>query len=250
MSRIARARPQPIGRPDVPASLEALLRRAISRRPEQRPASALELVRELQQIETELGLPQTPLEVATDDWALGTVADLEDRTRLRPLVTRDAGPARRRRRAAAQASGGAPAAVRTIRDPSSPARLTGASPWRMMQRTTWVLVGAAALVVVLGAVTLAVLLRVGTASDEIPVVSNIEARQQGDTVVFTWPDPGLQDGDVYQVATGTDAPATQPSARFVVSASPGQTVCITVTVNRDGKTGDPSAQKCLDVDAR
>jgi hypothetical protein len=251
MSRIARAKPQPIGRADVPASLEELLRRTMSRRPEQRPASALEFVRELEQIETELGLPQTPIEVATDDWALGTVSDLEDRTRLRPLASgRDAGPARRRRRAAAPASGSAPAAVRTVHEATSPKRLTGASPWRLMQRTTWVLVGAAALVVVLGAITLVVLLRATATSHEIPVVSDIAARQQGDTVVFTWPDPGLQSGDVYQVATGTDAPATQPSARFVVSASPGQTVCITVTVNRDGKTGDPSAQKCLDVDAR
>jgi serine/threonine protein kinase len=250
MSRIARAKPQPIGRADVPASLEELLRRTMSRRPEQRPASALEFVRELQQIETELGLAQTPIEVATDDWALGTVSDLEDRTRLRPLTNgRDAAPARRRRRAAVPAGPAAPAAVRTVHDASSPKRLTGASPWRLMQRTTWVLVGAAALVVVLGAITLAVLLRVGAASHEIPVVSNIEARQQGNSVVFTWPDPGLQDGDVYQVATGTDAPATQPSARFVVTASPGETVCITVTVNRDGKIGDPSAQKCLDVDA-
>jgi serine/threonine protein kinase len=250
MSRIARAKAQPIGRPDVPATLEELLRRSMSRRPEQRPASALEFVREVQQIETELGLPQTPIEVAMDDWALGTVSDLEDRTRLRPLAGSTGRPVRRRRRVAQQASGSAPAAVRTMRDASSPQRATGGSPFRAVQRTTWLLVGAAALVLVLGAITLAVLLRVGAASHEIPVVTNIEARQQGSTVVFTWPDPGLQDGDVYQVSAGTDAPATQPSTRFVVTSSPGQTVCITVTVNRDGKTGDPSAEKCLDVTAR
>ena len=98
MSRIARAKPQPIGRPDVPASLEQLLRRTMSRRPEQRPASALEFVRELQLIETELGVPQTAVEIAMDDWALGTVADLEDRTRVRPLATGGTGHRVRRRR--------------------------------------------------------------------------------------------------------------------------------------------------------
>ncbi|MDP9026092.1 MAG: serine/threonine protein kinase, partial [Actinomycetota bacterium] len=66
MGRIARAKPQPIGRADVPASLENLLRRAMSRRPELRPGSVLELVRELQLIETELGVPQTGIEVAMD----------------------------------------------------------------------------------------------------------------------------------------------------------------------------------------
>jgi hypothetical protein len=33
----------------------------------------------------------------------------------------------------------------------------------------------------------------------------------------------------------------------VVDGSAGQTVCITVAVNRDGKIGDPSAEKCVDV---
>jgi serine/threonine protein kinase len=83
ISRINRARPQPIGRSDVPPSLERALSQAMSRKPENRPASVLELVRELQSIETELGVPQTPIEVAMDDWALATVADLEDRTRIR-----------------------------------------------------------------------------------------------------------------------------------------------------------------------
>src|SRR5690606_38591881 len=62
MGRIARAKPLPIGRTDVPASLENLLRRCMSRRPDQRPASVLEVVRELQAIEAELAVPQTQIE--------------------------------------------------------------------------------------------------------------------------------------------------------------------------------------------
>jgi serine/threonine protein kinase len=250
MSRIARAKPAPIGRPDVPAALEELLRRAMSRQPEQRPASALEFVRELQQIETELGLPQTPLEVAMDDWALGTVSDLEDRTRLRPLTSAAQTPPPRRRRRAVEQGTGAPAAVRTVREVSSPQRITASEPGRAARTTTWVLVGAAASIVVLGVITLGVLLRAGAGSADIPVVTNISASQNGNSVVFRWPDPGIEDGDTYQIATRDGAPSSQTSTRFAVSAAPGQTVCVTVTVNRDGKIGAPSAEKCFDVERR
>jgi eukaryotic-like serine/threonine-protein kinase len=249
MSRIARAKPVPIGRPDVPASLDALLRRAMSRRPEQRPASVLELVRELQQIETELGLPQTPLEVAMDDWAIGTVSDFEDRTRLRPLAgTTPTGP-KRRRRAAEQAAGSA-AAVRTVREASSPQRLSGPAPTRGQRTVTWVLVAAAALVVLLGAVTLVVLLRATGSGNGIPVVADIAGKQQGTTVVFSWPDPGLEEGDRYEITTRDGATSIQQADRFVVDGTAGDTACITVTVYRNGKTGDPSAQKCVDVVAK
>ncbi len=250
MSRIARAKPQPINRPDVPASLEELLRRAMSRRPEQRPASVLELVREFQQIESELGLPQTPLEIAMDDWALATVSDMEDRTRLRPLVAQQAPPKPRRRRRVAEEAQAAPAAVRTLRESSSPARVTAPAPSTRQRTVTWVLVAAAALIVVLGAVTLVVLLRASGVSGGIPVVADITGRQQGSTVVFSWPDPGLQSGDRYQIATGDGATSIQQSDRFVVDGSPGETVCVTVTVYRDGKTGAPSAQKCVDMDEK
>jgi hypothetical protein len=247
MSRIARAKPQPIGRPDVPASLEELLRRSMSRRPENRPASAIEFVRELQQIESELGLPQTSVEVATDDWALGTVSDLEDRTRLRPLSSQSTAraPARRRRRVAEQASTG-DAAVRTVRD-GSHQRATAPVPGRGIRTVIWVVAAVAVLVAISAAILVVAFLRMGGGgSGSIPVVADIAGRQSGDTVVFSWRDPGLQDGDSYQIeADGTTS--TQQSPRFVVNGAPGKTVCITVTVLRDGKTGDPSAQKCVDV---
>ena len=109
ISRINRARPQPIGRSDVPPSLERVLAQAMSRKRENRPASVLELVRELQSIETELGMPQTPIEVAMDDWALATISDLEDRTRIRGIggaVPTSRG--RRRRRSGWSSIFGAP----------------------------------------------------------------------------------------------------------------------------------------------
>lgn len=254
MARIARAKPQPIGRPDVPASLEAVLRTAMSRRPEQRPASALELVRELQLVEAELGLPQTAAEIAMDDWALGTVADQEERTRLRPVSTGSSPPraGRRRRRRAVSAEAYAP--VGTVRERSAPdtpfSHGTPDEASAGMRRLTWALAVAAGLVTVLGIIALVVLLR--AVGDGIPVVSDIRA-EVGDQgrVEFSWPDPGIADGDRYQLILTEDGiasnPALQESSRFVVDADPGDTVCLSVIVNRNGTPGAASAEKCVDV---
>lgn len=254
MGRIARAKPQPIGRPDVPASLEAVLRKAMSRRPEQRPASALELVRELQLVEAELGLPQTAAEIAMDDWALGTVADQEERTRLRPVST-GSSPSpvgRRRRRRAARPDAYAP--VGTVRDRSAPdtpfSHSTPQESGPGVRRITWMLAAAAGLVTVLGIIVLVVLLR--AVGDGIPVVTDIRA-DVGDQgrVEFSWPDPGIADDDRYQLTITEDGiasvPALQASTRFVVDADPGDTVCLSVVVNRNGTAGAASAEKCVDV---
>ena len=66
--RIAQAHYTPTGRAEVPARLETLLRIAMSKRPEDRFRSVLELVEELQEVEREMGLPVTPLEIADDMW--------------------------------------------------------------------------------------------------------------------------------------------------------------------------------------
>jgi serine/threonine protein kinase len=249
MSRIARAKPQPIGRADVPASLEQLLRRAMSRRPELRPASALDFVRELQVVETELGVSQTPIEVSLDEWALGTVSDMEDRTRLRPLAGAAAAPPPRRRRRAIAEQAAAYEPVGTVREASSPNRFSASRPGpmsRRMQAITWVLVASAVLVLALGATALIVLLR-EAGDDGIPTVTDISATEDGGVVEFRWPDPGLEEGDRYQVQIRDGEGGIQASPLFRVDADAGDTVCITVTVNRDGKTGDPSTEKCIDV---
>jgi serine/threonine protein kinase len=247
MSRIARAKPQPIGRADVPASLESLLRRAMSRRPELRPGSVLELVRELQLIETELGVPQTGIEVAMDDWALGTVADLEERTRLRPIAgAAKPLPARRRRRLDERSGGYA--AVGTVREGSGQARSNSrASRPARSPQSTWLIVVGSVLVAALIATVLVVVLRQGSGGSGIPTVSDISASLSGETVRFSWKDPGLADSDRYQIQVVDGTSSIQLSPSFVVDGTPGDTVCITVAVNRDGKTGDPSAEKCVDV---
>jgi serine/threonine protein kinase len=266
ISRINRAKAQPIGRTDVPASLERALAKAMSKSPKNRPASVLELVRELQSIETELGVAQTPVEVAMDDWALATVADLEDRTKVRGVAGSAgiAGSSRRRRRGAAVATNYD--AVGTLikngdeYQPSSANRSSGRSVGRSGQRNSvgvkppaskkmqllaWILVACAVLVIALGATATLVLIR--ASSDDIPVVSDIAADLDGDSVTFRWDDPGLDASDMYQIALEGGEQSVQSRPQFVADGDPGDHVCISVRVSRDGQLGDASNPKCVDI---
>ena len=54
--------------------------------------------------------------------------------------------------------------------------------------------------------------------------------------------------DADQITTNDGSPAVQQrTASFVVDAEPGDRVCITVAVNREGKTGPASGEKCADL---
>ncbi len=250
ISRINRAKPQPIERADVPDALERALVRAMSRKPENRQGSVLELVHELQAVETELGVPQTPVEVVKDDWALATVSDLEDRTRVRGGVVPRGSVAQRRRRRRAGRSPEDYLGVGTLVKEEAPlARSSGTGTTGRSKRfrtLAGVVVGVAALAVVLGTVATLVLVR--AAPSDIPTVSTIETTVTGNTVEFTWTDPGLAPTDTFQVITSDGAPAVQQrDTSFVVDAEPGDRVCITVAVNREAKTGSSSGEKCADV---
>jgi tRNA A-37 threonylcarbamoyl transferase component Bud32 len=248
IGRINRVKLHPIGRADVPPSLEALLVAAMARKPADRPSSVLELVRELQAIEVELGLPQTPIEVAMDDWAIATAADMVDRTVVRRApATAASTPVHRRRRRSAPAPAFAGMSGNG-RDSRSDRRNTGAAsavPGRNMQLVAWVLVAAALLVVALGATATFVLLR--STSDAIPVVSGITATVEGSNVEFSWRDPGLESSDQYRIVTSDGGTSAQRQSTFMVEADAGDEVCLTVTVNRNGRLGEPSRQKCADV---
>lgn len=246
MARIGKARVQPIGRPDVPLSLERTLQRAMAKRPDARPLTVLELVREFQAIETELGVPQTPIEVAMDDWALGSVTDLEDKTRIRgiPDAVVQSGTPRRRRRRAVPAEY---AAVGTVkRSTASVARSTGVRPMRTVRArwVGWTLAASAVLVVSLAAGATVTLVRAN--ADDIPTVTDINAVSTDDSVEFSWADPGVMTSDTYQISATDLAPSIQTSPRFSVAAEDGERICVVVTVNRDGKTGRPSGEKCVD----
>ncbi len=56
----------PIGRGDVPESLEKTLQRALEKDPQKRQPSALDFARQLQQVQSELNLPRTTIDVRVD----------------------------------------------------------------------------------------------------------------------------------------------------------------------------------------
>lgn len=250
IGRIAKAKPQPINREDVPASLERLLAEAMARRPHNRPHTILELVRGFQAVEAELGLPQTPLEVAVDEWASATIGDLEERTRVRVSHSPAAQHSPRQRRRLAADTNGAPAGIGTVhRDGSAPSGGVSTKtklPRFTMNAFTWTLIVSAVLVIALGTISTIVLVR--SLADQIPRVTDIDARVVGGQVEFSWGDPGLDRGDAYQVSTDNGFNSSIQSSRtFTVAAAEGDRVCLTVTVNRNGQTGTPSNRKCVDV---
>lgn len=95
VARIERAPLPPTGRDDVPPSLQELLERAMAKHPTRRFASAAAVARALQQVEADLRLPITPLDLMdapdADPAAAPTSPspDLQrdDATRLRSIVT-------------------------------------------------------------------------------------------------------------------------------------------------------------------
>ncbi|HEU4849997.1 MAG TPA: protein kinase, partial [Terrimesophilobacter sp.] len=248
IARINRAKVQPVGRSDVPEKLERLLQKAMSRKADNRPSSALEFVRELQAIEAELGLPQTSVEVAVDDWALSTVGELGDRTRIRALpgAGHIGGSRLRRRRRSAQSDYAPVGTVFRDTGPSQPSASTKTEQHgRGMQVLAWALIVSAVLVIALGVVATIVLIR--TNSDQIPRVTDIASTQSVDSIEFSWSNPGLLPGDSYEITSNTGTPSSiQQSTTFSVDAAPGDRVCITVTVNREGRTGTPSNEKCVE----
>jgi hypothetical protein len=122
----------------------------------------------------------------------------------------------------------------------------GAGRSGAMLAVVWLLVAAAVVVIGLGAAATLVLVR--SDPDEIPRVSDIVATRDEGSVLFAWEDPGLLAGDTYVIVTDTASggdTSQQTGSRFVVADTDGRTqVCVTVSVNRDGRTGDPSVEAC------
>ncbi|MCS5713398.1 serine/threonine protein kinase [Herbiconiux sp. CPCC 205716] len=256
-ARIVKAKPSPIGRSDVPASLERALLRGLSKRPGDRPGSALELLQELQTVETEFGLAQTGVEITRAEWA---VEPERARSVAPPAAPADAP---RRRRNGSRASSGAPdtgpagpgAAVGTStagrsRAPgaggslASPRPRTSTSP-RTGRRRTLIIALVATLAVVGGAVAAATTLLPGTT--ELPSVGEISAEVADGRILFSWSDAGLADGDSFQVETSTGENSVQRSTEFAVFPTGSTPVCITVSVVHAGRTGDASAEKCASL---
>ena len=248
ISRISRSKPQPIGRRDAPASLEHALMRALSRKPSARHRSVVELVHELQSVESELGMAQTPIETMIDEWALESVSDLEDRTRVRRDGAVQSSVAQRRRRRRAVLTDESYSAVGTvIREAPSAQRTTGlvlGQGSRNVRGLWWAVM--AALVLIVGLV-IALAFAFVQPRDIIPVVVNIEAQVANNEVAFSWQDPGITATDSYRITLGDGQTSTQRSPEFSYASAPGDRVCITVRINREGRDGPASGEKCADI---
>lgn len=242
IGRISRARVPALDRDDVPATLEAVLRRALRRDPAQRQQSALELVRDLQRVEAELGLMTTQADIAMDDWALATMSDPGDRTIVRAVSPRaPSSPGKRRRRRSTAAS----TAV-----PETAPEVVGTATRRLAARSP--LLAAGLVVVALAVIGLgatATWVAIESGDRDLPRVSNVDAVLDGTTVLFSWNDPGVEPNDTYQVSVANGAETFQRATEFAVAASAGDRVCVTVRVARDGRLGAASDEKCAEVAA-
>ncbi|MBL0748879.1 serine/threonine-protein kinase [Nocardioides baculatus] len=99
-ARILHAAPPATQRPDVPPALDRLLQQCLAKRPEHRPASALELARALQRIESAAGWSRTAVAVEGDrpdaSVAAPEVAEApEDATAMKPVTVISASGPRR-----------------------------------------------------------------------------------------------------------------------------------------------------------
>jgi hypothetical protein len=95
--------------------------------------------------------------------------------------------------------------------------------------------------------TTATVVLVTAAGARIPTVSDVSAAARGSTVEFTWSDPGLRGSDSYAITTNSGTSSFQRSTDFIIDAEPGSRVCVSVAVNRAGKSGAASDEKCVDT---
>ncbi len=152
-ARIRKAVYTPVGRGDVPAELDAVLARALSRDPAARHPSAAAFAHDLQVIQHRLGLPHTPLEVAVDEWAsAGSPVDFDDDRARGPVRSAVAYETRRPARQR----------VSVARRPDEGTILAGAEPRRRPPVALIVALSVGALVVA-GGGTLAAILLLGGA---------------------------------------------------------------------------------------
>jgi len=319
ITRIESAPLAPIGRSDVPPSLQRVLQRAMSKSPADRYPTALEFARALQKVQIELAHSVTPIDILDDGTPAGVVDDADDGlTRVRGVVSIDPAPApvpppsapeqwapddatrRSRREAAApQRSGDGDATVvrvaaidpvpagpsrfETVPAPSSaPAPAPAAPPLPptsaaaaasappaapRSKRGLWFALGAAAFVIVVGAILALSLPAVlggpaeptpeASPSDRpIDVVPVAPAAPEGlagsvgpDGVTFTWTNTAAEEGDEYLWGVvprdGSDPVLERTGETSVtVAADPTGTTCIQVLTRRANGQASAPATAC------
>jgi hypothetical protein len=212
---------------DAPRALRAVVRKALARDPADRYHAILPMVEDLQAVQEEMGVPVTPIDLQERPWSQAVAgADEAAREEELPLRVR---AARRR------------TPVRGAQQIDISSSATRASPPPSRRGLVSVLAGAAT-AVVLGAVAV-VAVAVTTIQGAIPVVDEVAAEPVDGGVAFAWDDPGLVGADSYLVTTASGDAVIQRGSTFRLSGEPGDELCITVAVNRDGRSGD-GAEAC------
>jgi hypothetical protein len=266
VARIERAALPPTGRADVPASLQQVLERAMAKHPARRFPSAAALGRAFQQVEAELRLPVTPLDLPDEPAppAGGERAEHPDATRLRGIVAVDpvapsaAGDEddRTRVRGAVHVAPEAPPAGPGPRFevPAEVEDVVEAAPAGRGRMVAGVVAGVVVLAAAGGAIAVAAQgsgapdagqtttalapAPPPTVGAAVPSPTELSGTRQADgSVVFRWTNPDPQQGDQYvwgvRQATGEPTLALVGTTSVTVPAAQGSgQVCIEVSIVR------------------
>lgn len=213
----------------VPTEVRTIIERALSRKPTERYESVGDMLDDLLAAQSALGFAKTAVHKLVPTW---------EPTRPDPDDERDEDviPLRRRR-------------IRRTRDDSVPGLIDVSTSSRPIaaqrkrrRKATWGFIvagGSFAALAVLAVVAVALSQLAGS----IPTVDQVTARPGDGGVYFTWSDPGLVDNDSYLVRTSSGDAVIQSGTQYFLAGEPGEQLCVSVLVNRDGATGD-SAEAC------
>jgi serine/threonine protein kinase len=279
VARIERSPLPPTGRDDVPWGLQDLLERAMSKHPARRFESAAAVARALQQVEADLRLPITPLDLTEEPDGVPALelpaqapGGQEDATRLRSIVsvapeapaeTPPGGDEPTRMRGVTEVAPARPGPVFVLPEVTSAPTEETRAPGRGR-----LVAGVVSGLVVLAAVITigAVALGRGGAPDDAPTSTSefsqapvstsvgeavpsphslLGARQADGSVVFTWENPDPEAGDRYLwgVREATGDPALTivdaPTATVPAADATGE-VCIEVSIVRSDRRASAS----------
>ncbi|SFS03266.1 Serine/threonine protein kinase [Agrococcus baldri] len=269
IDRIQRGEISPLARHDVPQRLEAVLAAAMEPDPSRRHASAVAFGRALQQVEAEMALPVTPLDVL-DDSLDPEVVDEEDggATRIRGVISVD--PHAGEPQSVGAAPTGSSVSDATVRrqpagDAPQPAA-AAAPPEQPRSRRSAVLgIVGAGVVAVLGIGIVALALTTGNqpappanpsqsvappAAPQRPSAPiNVGGTVDGDTVRFTWTNAQPQTGDAFQYRyerSDGDPVTAQTSAPEVTLERDGDgESCILVRLVRSDGRSSNDTEGCV-----
>ncbi|MFT4469155.1 serine/threonine-protein kinase [Arthrobacter sulfonylureivorans] len=280
MDRIAHAPLPPLGRADVPASLELALATAMAKSPGSRFKSAHAFALSLQRVQAELNLSVTPFEVLEEAPSAGAgEADDGEATRVRGIVSIDP--------AAAAPSAGSVFPERTERFParqdgrrlelepeaSTVLRDSAADQWTesgsgaRRRPWTWVAGAVAAVAVAAGAIFVLNRPAPEAAVPDAPVSrapanaleglsgnvvppEELDGRVEGSEAVFSWTNPDPRDDDLFiwtpVTALGQGEPERTGEPKAVLPLAENDRTCIEVVVVRaNGRASDP-VRGCAD----